>query len=665
MNRKSCFAAASLAVVTISSCAIGLAAPAHADDAAPIEPTSTTTAATPVEEPATSPATEVTSGLPSDAPQPPAADQDETPTPDPIPVADEQGETSKPEPAHATAAADDASASEPAPAAVASAAQTSRAKPQPRAASDYATTVDVAQVGVSLTGPKASLTVTMPMGNTPAGTLKNLTAVLVNTSAYELRLVENVSSYDVRITGSGSANVTVESYDVPSPVTLQPGASITVTVAAGVKTGGTAAANPSAAVGYNVARVYNQNWNDDDFYNDGYPGSIQQPHMDSSVYTVNASDADLQGVLDSEHWSIGGASPGEVYGQHAVLANDLDVPIVVRYVGANDAGTIAPYIGETIKGWPGEVTLRPGESTSPFDLLVGMPSFIGNEAKGTSGTFWWQWSITAIDAPVAVDDETSTAYGAPVDIDVLANDSGAGLTVTGVEGDGDTATVGSWQSAVDGDGRPVVRFTPADGFTGTATATYTVTDAYGQIATATITVTVGAPPVEPVVVDDRREVGAGGSVTLDPLANDSGFVADTLTLDVDAAELPDAWHLNADGTVTFTAPAGFVGQTRIGYSWRSVDGLMHEGVITVTVAAAPAKPSEPAIKPDQQLPVVGDETIASTSAPDPTGQEPYHGRGLPNTGSSLSESDAWTLGLVGLGSVGIGTWLVAARRRWS
>lgn len=89
-------------------------------------------------------------------------------------------------------------------------------------------------------------------------------------------------------------------------------------------------------------------------------------------------------------------------------------------------------------------------------------------------------------APSAVADTGSTSPGAPVDIDVRANDT---------DPDGDSLTTESvtqpahGTAAVLGNGN--VRYTPGAGFTGADAFTYTVGDGRGATSTASVTVTVG------------------------------------------------------------------------------------------------------------------------------------------------------------------------------
>ncbi len=127
---------------------------------------------------------------------------------------------------------------------------------------------------------------------------------------------------------------------------------------------------------------------------------------------------------------------------------------------------------------------------------------------------------TAIDA---VDDTASTDEDTPVTVDILANDTGipdnGTLTVTDpangtiVINDGGTP---------DDPSDDTVTYTPDTGFNGTDTFEYTVCDAMDNCDTATVTVTVGTPPMLDVV-DDTASTDEDTPVTVDILANDTGF----------------------------------------------------------------------------------------------------------------------------------------------
>lgn len=141
-------------------------------------------------------------------------------------------------------------------------------------------------------------------------------------------------------------------------------------------------------------------------------------------------------------------------------------------------------------------------------------------------------------APSAVNDTSSTDQNTPVTINVLANDQGAGLTVTGV-----TIDPSLGQAAINGDG--TITFTPSANFaslslgeTGDAIFNYTVTDSAGATSTAAVDVSILGLNDPPVANPDAATVADRASVTINVLGNDT---------DVD--------HLHVLNVVGFTQPA--------------------------------------------------------------------------------------------------------------
>lgn len=91
-------------------------------------------------------------------------------------------------------------------------------------------------------------------------------------------------------------------------------------------------------------------------------------------------------------------------------------------------------------------------------------------------------------SPVAANDEASTLLNTPVNISVMVNDS---------DPDGDTLSVNSPTTPTSGTVTALAgnqyRYTPANGFTGTATFQYNLVDGRGGSATATVTVRILPP----------------------------------------------------------------------------------------------------------------------------------------------------------------------------
>src|SRR5438445_242672 len=184
-------------------------------------------------------------------------------------------------------------------------------------------------------------------------------------------------------------------------------------------------------------------------------------------------------------------------------------------------------------------------------------------------------TVSAVnDAPVAVDDNASTAEDVPVTISPLDNDSdvdGDSLTITSV-----TATNGT---AVIVGGTNVV-FTPATNFNGTATIGYTISDGNGGTASALITVRAEERREGPVGVDDGANTAEDGRVTISPRANDREVDADSLT--IISVTATNGTAVIVGGTnVVFTPATNFNGTATIGYSISDGNGGTASALITV------------------------------------------------------------------------------------
>jgi hypothetical protein len=182
--------------------------------------------------------------------------------------------------------------------------------------------------------------------------------------------------------------------------------------------------------------------------------------------------------------------------------------------------------------------------------------------------------------PIARDDTASTAYGTPVGIDVLANDtspSGFFLTVTSVG----SPAYGSAQLNPGGS----VTYTPPKGFSGTDTFSYSISDGHGGSASANVTVTV-QPPGAPVAQSDAARTAFNTPVTIAVLANDSDPTSLPLTVTQVTTPAHGTAVINPDNTVTYT-PQSFSGVDSFGYTI-SNGRATASATVSITVGAAPA-----------------------------------------------------------------------------
>ncbi|QEL14583.1 Ig-like domain-containing protein [Limnoglobus roseus] len=250
-----------------------------------------------------------------------------------------------------------------------------------------------------------------------------------------------------------------------------------------------------------------------------------------------------------------------------------------------DFGDGTPAVNFTANA-PGSLGSLPHTYAAAGSYTITVRVFDGTDT-GTATTTMEVTPIPVVNAPpVARDDAVRTAFGTPVAVGVLGNDTdpdGDPLTVLGV------TTPANGVVTVGEDGVPV--YTPNAGFSGTDSFQYTISDGHGHTATATVTVTVDAeiviPPdnVAPVAGDDLVATPNATAVTFDVLHNDTDADGDTLA--IIAVGTP------AHGTVSFTGgqliytpDADFSGTETFTYT--ITDGHDHTATATATVVVRAA-----------------------------------------------------------------------------
>lgn len=184
-------------------------------------------------------------------------------------------------------------------------------------------------------------------------------------------------------------------------------------------------------------------------------------------------------------------------------------------------------------------------------------------------------------APLAVNDSaTVDRNAAAISISVLANDS---------DPDGDTLTITATTAPANGTATisgSSVLYTPRAGFTGSDSFTYTISDG-ALTATAAVNITVRIAP--PVANPDTASTVRGTPVSFNVLSNDSDPAGEALSLVALGTPSNGSASFTADGVVTYTPAAGFVGSDTFSYRARNVSGMEVEGRITVTVTAVPPR----------------------------------------------------------------------------
>ena len=297
---------------------------------------------------------------------------------------------------------------------------------------------------------------------------------------------------------------------------------------------------------------------------------------DFAVSSVSVNHAPLA-VDDS--YSVHAGQVLTVDAAHGVLANDTDADSDTLTVRSVNTAGLQGTLAQSANG---------GFSFTPTSGFSGDTSFGVVVSDGTA-TATSTVTIHVTNAvPVAHDDHYSTHAGVALSIaapGVLGNDTDA---------DGDALHVSSVDAAglhgvlaqlADGS----FHFTPTAGFVGQTSFVVNLTDGNGGNASSTVTIDVGNSA--PVARADDYSVHAGSLLSIAAsgvLGNDIDTDGDTLTvLSVDASGLHGILSQFADGSFSFTASAGFIGDT--GYSYVVTDGYSSSPT-TVTIHVTDAAP---------------------------------------------------------------------------
>ena len=193
----------------------------------------------------------------------------------------------------------------------------------------------------------------------------------------------------------------------------------------------------------------------------------------------------------------------------------------------------------------------------------------------------------------AKDDINTTFVNIPVSGNLLTNDfdlEGHAQTVTSNTNPANGSVV------VDANGN--YTYTPNTGFTGTDTFTYTACDNGVPQACSTATVTIEVrknptPGVNDVVANNDAVVTESGTpIRIVVLANDFDPNGDSFSITSGSVTTPSnvSAVLNADGTITYTPQAGFVGEDSFTYQICDTGSPVACDIATVIVTVLPSNP---------------------------------------------------------------------------
>lgn len=204
-------------------------------------------------------------------------------------------------------------------------------------------------------------------------------------------------------------------------------------------------------------------------------------------------------------------------------------------------------------------------SISTFDCGAGL---VVNNAANTIITI----HDNDIAALQALDDTASTSANTAVTINVLANDTGTGISVSAL------GTAANGTVADNGDG--TLTYTPNTDFVGEDSFTYTIIDGQSALDTATVIVIVTATVPTTNAVDDTAATDVDQAVSINLLANDTGS-----GISVSSIGTPSNGTAIdiGNGSITYTPNTGFEGIDTFSYTIIDASNVTDTATVTVNV----------------------------------------------------------------------------------
>ena len=259
-------------------------------------------------------------------------------------------------------------------------------------------------------------------------------------------------------------------------------------------------------------------------------------------------------------------------GNNETLGSEIDI-----YIDGELAVTIHTSCSETI-----EI----GMIYDPFEILYGESRYNGRLCGEP---------LEENDPPIAEDDYVSLGVSTdedPTSIDILVLDND--YDPNGHPIRLDDILVEPFHGTLSVDYTTgVVTYTPEIGYTGTDSFEYQIFDIPGGGLTALSDTATVYITVSPVAIDDEAWTSIATPIEIHVLANDYDIdgvlVPDTVTY-IDGSLSPAGGAVTVNlttGTMTYTPPAGFVGDVTFDYTVEDDDGNLAEAEVLVHVVGGP------------------------------------------------------------------------------
>jgi hypothetical protein len=300
--------------------------------------------------------------------------------------------------------------------------------------------------------------------------------------------------------------------------------------------------------------------------------------MDDNGATSNAATVLVRvnrPTATADFGSVTGTSPITLN----VLANDTDPDGIQHLVASSVTLVSNPSHGTAVVNADGTITYTPASNftgTDTFTYTVmddngatsnaATVTIVGVRPMGPSDTF------TMIDGNPAT----------PIPVLTGAHDLESGVSL--VPGSVTLVVLPMHGTAVaNADG--TATYTPFAGFMGTDTFQFTVADTLGMVSPTTL-VSVGV--VHPIAADDWMDTDGSTPVTVSVLDNDTSSIGNQHLVAGSVALVGSPAHgtavVNADGTITYTATAGFTGTDTVQYTVKDDNGATsNQGTLSIRV----------------------------------------------------------------------------------
>ena len=309
-------------------------------------------------------------------------------------------------------------------------------------------------------------------------------------------------------------------------------------------------------------------------------GTTSQTHL-SQAFDVTRDDLMLSFTVGADVLRANAGGPGDAFEVSLLdaatglpIGNVVDMTHTDALLNVQDDGTERDAAGMR------KVVNADGSAT----YFVSLPAEMAGRAVylsfdllgfGQAASSVTVRNVELMHTPLAHDDTVSGNEDTAITGDLLANDITLDATAPTLEVV-DAPQHGTVTLTADGH----FTYTPAANYNGTDTFTYRFTDADGkQSNIATVSLTVNPVDDAPVVPVQSFDVTAGKPFVFDPLSGAVDVDGDAMTVVVVSQPAHGALVVNADGTRTYTADAGYVGDDSFKYT--VTDGQLSSDPVTI------------------------------------------------------------------------------------